>query len=221
MATWLTHLRVADALRRRLEPCGTIFLVGNLAPDSSKFVRDGFDPPTAVTHHTLTDKSECDYDGFAKKYVDNSEGKRRIFYVGYFCHLMTDVLWSRRICIPCEKRFAEQFSKDEKAFYRRIKQNWHAVDFDYLHQHPKYAPIEEIRNFGRLPHGLLDYLPNRMIEYKIGFITRYYDADREYDTDYSYLTCAETEQFVQEAAMEIERELLKRGYAQRRSPNDN
>lgn len=218
MASWLTHLRVAEALRHRLSLRGYEFLAGNVAPDSSNFAPDGFDPPTEITHFTQTDKSACDYNAFAAKYIETASDERsRLFYIGYFCHLMTDVMWSLKICKPCEERFAEQFRQDETAFYRTVKRDWHAVDFEFLEAHPHFSPLEQLKNGKRLPSGLLEYFADGMIERKIRFITRYYGSHRTYDSEYIYLTPAMAENFVREAAAEIERELLERGYAQRRN----
>ncbi|MGN0650683.1 MAG: zinc dependent phospholipase C family protein [Oscillospiraceae bacterium] len=218
MSGWLVHLRVADTLRRRLSLRGYEFLAGNVAPDSSNYVSDGFDPPTEITHFTRTDKSACDYNAFAARYIETAADERiRLFYIGYFCHLMTDVMWSLKICKPCEERFAEQFRQDEKAFYKTVKRDWHAVDFDFLEANPHYPPLEQLKCGKRLPSGLLDYFADGMIERKIRFITRYYSARRDYESDYIYLTHAMADNFVREAAAEIERELLERGYAQRRN----
>jgi hypothetical protein len=50
MATWITHLRIAEAL---IEGCGSIemqpFLIGSVAPDSGKLNSDNYTytPPSA------------------------------------------------------------------------------------------------------------------------------------------------------------------------------
>lgn len=218
MSSWLTHLRVADALRHRLALRGYEFLAGNLAPDSSDYTSDGFDPPTEVTHFTLTDKSACDYAAFAKKYLEPALDERsRLFYIGYFCHLMTDVLWSQRICRPCEERFAEQYKRDENAFYKQVKQDWHAVDFEFLQKNRRFAPIEQLKSDKPLPCGLTDFFADGMIERKIRIITRYYSTPHAYEAQYIYLTPTAAEDFVRKAAADIEQELLRRGYAQRRN----
>ena len=62
MATWVIHLRVADALRNRWQPLQTLpelpFVVGNLAPDGGVEVSPHvYVPDSATTHWTPTELS--------------------------------------------------------------------------------------------------------------------------------------------------------------------
>lgn len=95
MATWVIHLRVADALRNRWQPLQTLpelpFVVGNLAPDGGVEVSPHvYVPDSATTHWTPTGK---------KRDIDAAA-----FYRGYEAHLRTDVEWIRQILKPLKQK---------------------------------------------------------------------------------------------------------------------
>lgn len=100
MATWLAHLRVAELISAELrapwlsEPD---FLAGNVAPDCGIPVPGGFDPPKEVTHWTQRGKGHCDYERFYREMIagKSHDPHTLSFLLGYYCHLMADVLWGQ------------------------------------------------------------------------------------------------------------------------------
>lgn len=52
MATWITHLRVAENILKRFKLEENEFLAGNIAPDSGVPNENGsgFNPPKEITH---------------------------------------------------------------------------------------------------------------------------------------------------------------------------
>ena len=101
MATWVIHLRVADALRNRWQPLQMLpelpFVVGNLAPDGGVEVSPHvYVPDSATTHWTPTGKKrDIDVEAFCRAYLQNPALtlEQTAFYRGYEAHLRTDVEW--------------------------------------------------------------------------------------------------------------------------------
>ena len=109
MASWMVHLRVADALLDSLPNLTpTEFIVGNIAPDSGVPNADwsAFSPPTSVSHFKTAGK-KADPGAFAAKYLTRRQDyspEQFSFYLGYLTHLLTDVLWSEQIARPALDR---------------------------------------------------------------------------------------------------------------------
>lgn len=112
MATWVIHLRVADALRNRWQPLQTLpelpFVVGNLAPDGGVEVSPHvYVPDSATTHWTPTGKKrDIDAEAFCRAYLQNPAltPEKTAFYRGYEAHLRTDVEWIRQILKPLKQK---------------------------------------------------------------------------------------------------------------------
>lgn len=112
MATWVIHLRVADAMRNRWQPLQMLpelpFVVGNLAPDGGVEVSPHvYVPDSATTHWTPTGKKrDIDAEAFCRAYLQNPAltPEQTAFYRGYEAHLRTDVEWIRQILKPLKQK---------------------------------------------------------------------------------------------------------------------
>ena len=87
MATWITHLIIADRLLTRFDLNRRAFCVGNIAPDCNIENSDwtSFTPPREVTHF-MSDrrKTFADCEDFRGKYLSEpGEPERRDFLLGY------------------------------------------------------------------------------------------------------------------------------------------
>jgi hypothetical protein len=100
MASWMVHLRIADKLLDRLEGLDeTLFIVGNIAPDSGVPNEDwsSFTPSGDVSHFKAkgTDKSKIDIDRYVNEYftkdmIKNYSAKEFSFFLGYLTKEMSD-----------------------------------------------------------------------------------------------------------------------------------
>ena len=73
MASWMVHLRIADALIDKLAGIdNTAFVIGNIAPDSGIPNDDwtAFTPPKTVTHYhrEVVKTKKIDVDAFCAEY---------------------------------------------------------------------------------------------------------------------------------------------------------
>ena len=193
MATWVTHLMIADGVLQHfpgLDRRG--FCVGNIAPDCNVENEDwtAFTPSREVTHWMQGERKKAsDCDAFYEEYI----AKRRYlsaeeyaFLMGYYAHLITDAAFQKMV-------------RDEnrvKAAWKRIKKNenlrersagmeetwdnakklipkriWighiYSLEAEYLNSHPDSGYLTEIMTLKKFPN-YIDYLPEGAIVRKIG-----------------------------------------------------
>ncbi len=176
MATWTTHLRVAERAFALLPAEDfALWCAGNVAPDCGWGERDsfsGFTPPTTVTHWTKTgSKSDIDSRGFFEKYVKNCRDKAAFsFYMGYWAHLLTDIKWSREIYMPTRVEYRKEYERDPH-FLNVIKRDWHDIDYEYLINHPNWRPLEAVSALDEIP-DYLDYYEEGQLKTQVAFIAR-------------------------------------------------
>ncbi len=192
MATWISHMMIVDNLLNRgigLDKTG--FAVGNIAPDCNIENEDWtqFTPPRNVTHF-MTGKSKltADYEGFYQKYIQDksfSSEEEYAFFMGYYTHLITDVLFQSMV--RDEKRVERCFERIKQSveFYRKIKgypQNFdtlkqvigkgrcfydiHVLEINYLKENPASAYNTVLRRIDTFP-DYMDILPEGAIVRKI------------------------------------------------------
>jgi len=151
MATMLTHLRVADRLVDKLKiDDGARFFLGVIAPD------DGAQPD--VTHWCVNgDKTTCDCDGYYDKYIkNNGENSEKDYFIGYYIHLRTDVLWHTLMIEPIRRLSPGEI--------RTIKRTWNAADRFFMENHPDFRPAAVLRDSGRIENGVVKYADDARID---------------------------------------------------------
>ena len=205
MATWIVHLRIAERFPALF---GNEFLVGNLAADCGAEMPDGtFSPPSSVTHRTESGKQNCNYNGFAEQYLRASHTPaERAFLLGYWAHLVTDVLWSKEINQPIKERYADFYKHDHDRFYRAVKPDWYECDFRFLKAHPDFAPYRMLCSLTGLeinPDRLLGYYDDGMIMSQMKNMCEFYRSNQPCGRELIYLTEAQADSFVELAAEQI------------------
>lgn len=206
MASWIIHLRIADALSDRLDVETSHFLAGNIAPDCGFALgNDRFDPPTAVTHYTAGGKQNCEYDRFWADFgMKETAPDRLSFYLGYYAHLLTDVLWSEQINIPLKHRFHALYESDRTEFYRRVKADWYDLDFLFLRKHPDFPAWQRFLALADYRNDFLPYYGERHLPAQFAYIRSFYAQDRVDETrEFPYLTPAKADAFVSRSAEQI------------------
>ena len=141
MATWMVHLRIADGIMKEIPKLERQeFIMGNIAPDSGVPNEDWsvFTPNTNVSHFK-TD-GEITVPLFRDKYMNKElwvgySEKEKSFFLGYYVHLLTDVLWKEKITDPSMQRFSELFEKDKDAIWK-LKEDWYDLDHLFLKKNP-------------------------------------------------------------------------------------
>lgn len=207
MATWIAHLRVAEALLAMMSQLDeAAFMYGNLAPDSGKPNADWtvFDPPKEVTHFLRRGEGEDKIHDlrFYRAYVAG----RRIeddaadysFRLGYFVHLLCDNLWSRRLNTTYKLIYPELEGSGAMELWATFKRDWYHLDFCYLRDHPDclfwrlYVPSPN-------PPPYLDFIPHDSLTHSLDDIRTFYSTpspQRNIDHPYVHLNEAAMGRYV-------------------------
>lgn len=192
MATWVTHLMIADALLKRhpqLDRRG--FCVGNIAPDCNVENEDwtAFTPPRAVTHWMQGQRKKAsDCDAFCQQYIlardPRPAGEEYAFLLGYYAHLIADAEFQRMIRDPDRIHAAwlrlqavpnirtEGMEESWDNIKRLIPKDRrmggiYTLEAEYLREHPDSGFLTEILPLKHFP-DYIDYLPRGAIVRKIG-----------------------------------------------------
>ena len=192
MATWVTHLIIADRVLERISRlCRHEFCVGNIAPDCNVENEDwtSFTPSREITHWmTRERKVAADCDRFLYEYMDRkvmSSVQEESFLWGYYAHLITDAEFQR--WIRDEKRVKASWDRIKSHHELREKaagmaENWdsvkvlinrkermkdiYSIEKDYLDEHPDSGYLTEIIGLESFP-DYIDYLPQGAIPRKV------------------------------------------------------
>lgn len=219
MATWITHLRIAENLLMLIPDLDAEnFAVGNIAPDSGipdeKWEK--FTPPSSVTHFNAPPEApyrQADLKfyrqhlaGFFKhnnKPSTIADTQHYSFLLGYFCHLVCDNLWRMLIGLQTYQRFKEQFDADRN-FIWEVKKDWYGLDFEYVRDHPNSLYWQVFLNCS-YPINYLDILLVEGVRQRIEYIKTYYrriddHALERINHPRIYLTMPEVDRFVEQAS---------------------
>ncbi|HEU0291557.1 MAG TPA: hypothetical protein VFR47_02410 [Anaerolineales bacterium] len=187
MGTWISHLRIAETLLEHFPDLDEVtFTFGNLSPDSGIPNADWteFDPPKEVTHflhrgdgeHAIHDLE------FYQQYLANikPEDDRKLysFRLGYFFHLICDILWARRIVTTTKREFKELFDQDRRKAVGIVKDDWYGLDQLYVRDHPESS-------FWRMimanpdPPSYLPFVKNEALHQQYAHIRKYYSEQED------------------------------------------
>lgn len=194
MATWVTHLMVADKVMGEIPYLHRRgFCVGNIAPDCNVENADwsAFTPPREVTHWMQGErKTASDCDGFCEEYLVKRKGEikspeQRSFLMGYYSHLLTDAAfqafirdearvaaaWRRihedPILGPKAVGYPETWDSIKKIVPKNQRmEQIYSMEAEYLKANPQSGYLTEIVNLREFP-DYIDYLPKGAIVRKI------------------------------------------------------
>ena len=212
MASWMIHLRIADALLDRVQHLSAEeFVMGNIAPDSGVPNEDwtAFRPSTAVSHFRRdngTGKKKIDLAAFTDRYFSEDlrktyDAKTYSFFLGYLTHLMTDCLWSDRIAHPAMDKYN---ANNDPQMVAKIKDDWYDLDYLYLRNNPDFRGFEIYKNIDRFPNTYMDIFSESAFDNRRAYIVSFYDEpNANLDREYPYLTREEADIFVEQACAEI------------------
>jgi len=199
MATWITHMRIAEHFMNTYASLNNDeFLVGNIAPDSGVPNEDWsvFTPDGNVSH--WRGESGIDAQGFKNKYL-LSPNEKWPFYLGYCFHLFTDIEWSTLFAEKEKEPVYAQGLKADPKFIWTIKKDWYGQDRVYLQKHRDSVFFNRFANIKEFPNTYLDYFPDEAFMHRIDYITKYYLENYESenpDRDFPFLSKEEMDCFV-------------------------
>ncbi len=196
MATWITHLMVADSVMQKLPWLDRRgFCVGNIAPDCNIENEDwtSFTPSREVTHWMSREKKTA---SDAERFIEEYLLKRKIrsheeysFLLGYYSHLATDAEFQRMMRdterVENVWRRIDSFA-DVSERTVGMERTWdsvkiliskrdrfreiYSIEGEYLRHNPSSGYLTEILPLKEFP-DYIDYLPHGAIVRKIPKMT--------------------------------------------------
>lgn len=226
MATWVTHLMIADKVMERVDGlCRHEFCVGNIAPDCNveNEAWTSFAPPREVTHWMSGPrKSPGDCERFYREYVEkrraeNAPAQELSFLLGYYVHLLADGLFQEMIRDPervravwgriraCPKLREKGVGLPETWDSVKLllpkgerEKDIAALERAYLDEHPDSGYCTEILGLRAFP-DYIGYLPEGAIARKVGIMGRLPERERG-ERSYTGISREEYWGFVERAA---------------------
>ena len=162
------------------------FTFGNLSPDSGIPNADWteFDPPKEVTH--FLHKGEEEYAihdlVYYKQYLAGVKPEDDIklysFRLGYFFHLICDIMWARRIVVATQQQFKELFEKDRKQAVSLVKDDWYGLDQLYVRDHLEHIFWRVIMT-NPFPPSYLPFVKNEALHHQYEHIRKFYSEQKD------------------------------------------
>ena len=182
MGTWISHLRIAEKLVKHFPEVDEVtFTFGNLSPDSGIPNADWtvFDPPKEVTHFLRRGEGEDAihdleyYEQYLSNIKPEDDVKLYSFRLGYFFHLICDILWAKKIFRATKQEFKHLFDDDPGKAIETIKDDWYGLDQIYVREHPE-------SNFWRVimanpnPPSYLPFVKDQALHQQYEHIRKFY-----------------------------------------------
>lgn len=187
MGTWISHLRIAEKLLDYFPQLDEVtFAFGNLSPDSGIPNADWteFDPPKEVTHFLRKGEGENAIHDllFYEQYLANIRPEHDIklysFRLGYFFHLICDIMWAKRIGAATKRDFKELFDKNPKEAVGIVKDDWYGLDQLYVRDHPESLFWRVIMSTPN-PPSYLPFIKNEALHHQYTHIRKYYSQQED------------------------------------------
>ncbi len=182
MGTWIAHLRIAEQLLQHFPELDEVtFTFGNLSPDSGIPNADWtqFDPPKEVTHFLRKGEGEHAIHDleYYKQYLANVQPEEDLklysFRLGYFFHLICDILWAKRLVAATKTQYKSLYDDGFQQAVEAVKGDWYGLDQLYVREHPE-------SNFWRVivpnsnPPSYLPFVKDAALHQQYDYIRKFY-----------------------------------------------
>lgn len=214
MGTWISHLRIAENLLEYFPNVDEVtFAFGNLSPDSGIPNADWteFNPPKEVTHflHKGEEEDAIHDLVYYRQYLADIDPTDDIhlysFRLGYFFHLICDILWAKRIGAATKEQFKELFASDQKKAVSLVKDDWYRLDQLFVRDHPKHIFWRVIMT-NPYPPSYLPFVKNEALHHQYDHIRRFYSEQEDHwflNIPYHYLNNETMTRIVNESVQGI------------------
>ena len=216
MPTWINHFRVADKLLGKIKALDMeYFIIGTIAPDCGIPDKEHgvYKPYTGITHFTkeleYSKKTDCDFEYLYQKYIKNeSDIKKKSFYIAYFIHLVTDCIFAENVFAPIENNLGD--FRINKKLRNQIRKERNNTDFLYLKNNasPSYELLKKCKPWNE---NYPEWYKNNEIAVQMKNIVNYYENAEYEEMNYEYITPQLMDEFVDYTYKIVVEELSKRG----------
>ena len=187
MGTWISHLRIAENLLPHFPDVDEVtFAFGNLSPDSGIPNADWteFDPPKDVTHFLRKGQEEHEihdlvyYRQYLADIKPEDDIKLYSFRLGYFFHLICDIMWAQRIGATTKRQFKALFEADKRKGISLVKDDWYGLDQLYVRDHPEHIFWRVIMT-NPFPPSYLPFVKENALHQQYDHIRKYYSEQED------------------------------------------
>jgi hypothetical protein len=187
MGTWISHLRIAEKLLEHFPELDEVtFTFGNLSPDSGIPNTDWteFDPPKEVTHFLHKGEGEHAIHDlvYYREYLADLKPEDDIqlysFRLGYFFHLICDIMWARCIVPTTKQEFKHLFDEDPGKAVGIVKDDWYGLDQLYVRDHPE-SNFWQVIMANPNPPSYLPFVKEVALHHQYEHIRKYYSAQED------------------------------------------
>ena len=187
MGTWISHLRIAELLLDHFPALDEVtFTFGNLSPDSGIPNADWteFDPPKEVTHFLHKGEGEYAihdllyYQGYLANIDPEDDIKCYSFRLGYFFHLICDIMWAKRVWAATQGQFKPLFDKDTKKAVSLVKDDWYGLDQLYVRDHPEHI-FWRVIMANPYPPSYLPFVKDAALHHQYDHIRKFYSEQED------------------------------------------
>ncbi|QSX06584.1 zinc dependent phospholipase C family protein [Sedimentibacter sp. zth1] len=185
MASFIVHLRVAEKLYNEIENIiEKDFIIGNIAADSGETNLDfsNITPSKEVTHfYTKKSGNVPDPEEFYKEYLENKEldKERYSFYLGYYCHLITDLLWDE-MCKSLVDDYGNEIIKPILYSKRGKNSVWENLDLQFLNLEEDFRPYQIFKQCKMYINNYIDVFDKYSFFKKFVQVIDFYDSNGKY-----------------------------------------
>lgn len=206
MASWLTHLRIAERIKQKISEIDFPYLIiGSIAPDSGvpDDSRLNYNPSKEITHYRNSREdgtSGIDEAAFFNKHLTPEKimarsDSTRSFLWGYYFHLIADKLWIELCFNPFKEDFLKNDGGTEADFVNFIRDEMYSLDFQYLKEHGN-EPVNELRSTCANISFFNEFDDNYIYDCKKRIIEFYSGEPLIISREYKYLTPGIIDEFV-------------------------
>lgn len=187
MGTWISHLRIAEKLLEHFPDLDVVtFTFGNLSPDSGVPNADWtqFEPPKEITHFLRKGKGEDTIHDlvYYQQYLADINPKDDIkvysFRLGYFFHLICDIMWAKRIWEATQGQYKPLFDADFKRAVSLVKGDWYGLDQLYVRVHPEHIFWRVIKA-NPYPPSYLPFINVEAMHHQYDHICQFYSEQED------------------------------------------
>jgi len=206
MASWLTHLRVAEKIKQKVSGIDfSYFIIGSIAPDSGMpdESQRSYTPSKEITHcryqknDAIADMDESVFfDNYLvpEKIITRSDSTRSFLW-GYYFHLITDKLWLEEYFRPFQKNYEIKFQNTDKDFVDFIREEMFSLDFEYLKENGSEL-VDQMKNFDGNINFFYEFDSDYIYECKNRIVDIYRGEPLGLDRGYKYLNPQILEEFI-------------------------
>ena len=210
MASWLTHLRVAEKIKQKVSGIDfPYFIIGSIAPDSGipdKSQRN-YTPSKEITHcryqkdDTIADMDESVFfDRYLvpEKIMTRSDSTRSFLW-GYYFHLITDKLWLEDYFRPFQESYESEFKNPDKDFVDLVREEIFSLDFEYLKEKGTEL-VDQLKGFDGNINFFYEFDSDYIYECKNRIVDFYSGEPLNLEREYKLLTPQIIEEFITKAS---------------------